>query len=82
MSNQDLLAEINDEILLCDGFDEAIIGYVEIFSKTIALYDKQKCIQILMERDNMTEEEAIDFFNYNIVGSYVGEHTPAFATFF
>jgi hypothetical protein len=82
MSNQDLLAEINDEILLCAGFDEAIIGYVEIFSKTIALYDKQKCIQILMERDNMTEEEAIDFFNYNIVGSYVGEHTPAFATFF
>ena len=27
----------------------------------------------------MTEEEAIEFFYYNIVGAYMGEHTPCFA---
>lgn len=77
-----MLSEIDSEILICDGFDEAIVGYVEVFSKIIALYDKEKCLSILMKRDGMTEEEAIGFFDYNVVGSYVGEHTPAFATFF
>jgi hypothetical protein len=27
----------------------------------------------------MTEEEAIEFFNFNQECAYVGEHTPAFA---
>ena len=80
MNNIDILYDVNPDIVFCDGFDEAIIGFVEIFSKTIALYDKQKCIDILINRDGMTEEEAIEFFEYNVTGSYVGEYTPAFAT--
>ncbi len=81
MNKVDVLSEINSEIVVFDGFDDAIIGYVEIFSKTIALYDKEKCIETLKSRDGMTEEEAIEFFDYNVVGSYAGEYTPAFATF-
>jgi len=27
---------------------------------------------------NMTHEEAMEYFDFNVVGSYVGEHTPAF----
>jgi hypothetical protein len=80
LNNIDILYDVNPDIVFCDGFDEAIIGFVEIFSKTIALYDKQKCIDILINRDGMTEEEAIEFFEYNVTGSYVGEYTPAFAT--
>jgi hypothetical protein len=76
------LSEINPEILLCDGFEDALIGFVDVFNKTIALYDKQKCLDILIQRDGMTEEEAFEFFDYNVTGSYDGEHTPAFATFF
>ena len=26
----------------------------------------------------MTEEEAIDFYYYNVVGAYMGEYTPCF----
>ena len=26
----------------------------------------------------MTEEEAIDYFDFNVVGSWVGEETPIF----
>jgi hypothetical protein len=26
----------------------------------------------------MSKEEAIEYFEYNVVGSYVGEHTPSF----
>ena len=31
-----------------------------------------------MKRDKMTEEEAVEFFQHNVVGSYVGEKTPIF----
>lgn len=73
------LAEINESMILLDGFDEAIIGYVDRFGdETVALYDKDKVIEIL-SRD-MTYEEAIEYFDYNIAGTYLGHHTPAFAT--
>jgi hypothetical protein len=26
----------------------------------------------------MTDEEAIEFMEYNVIGAYVGEYTPAF----
>ena len=70
-----------DEILLADGFDEAFIGITEVFGRpSIANYDRDKCIRILMERDGMTEGDAIDYFNYNVTGAWVGETTPAFTT--
>jgi len=79
---REALSEIDPEILLADGFEDALIGHVQIFSKTAALYDRAKCIKILRKRDGMTEEEAEEFFEFNVAGAYVGEHTPAFATFF
>jgi hypothetical protein len=66
------------ETLIADGFDEAIIGIGRQFNKQLVIYDEDKCIQILMERDGMTDEEAIEFFEFNVVGAYVGEHTPVF----
>ena len=79
---KDKLMELtNEEILLCDGFEEALIGFINIFDKTISLYDKIMCIEILMKRDGMERQDAIEFFEYNVLGSYVGEYTPAFATF-
>jgi hypothetical protein len=75
------VAEIDPEILLADGFEDALVGYVEVFSKTVALYDREKCLKILEKRDKMTPEEAEEFFGFNVTGAYVGDHTPAFATF-
>ncbi len=80
MNIRDMLAEYDEEILCADGFDEAIVGVVHVGSNTVALYDMEKCIEILM-RDDMNYEEAYEFFIYNVLGSYVGEKTPAFAEF-
>ena len=66
------------EALVADGFDEAIIGVGRQFNTDIVVYDEEKCIKILMERDGMTDEEAEEFFEFNVVGAYVGEHTPIF----
>ena len=62
-----------------DGFDKAIMGMGQQFDRPDRLiYDYQKCVEILMKRDGMTEEEGIDFMIYNVVGAYVGEGTPIF----
>lgn len=79
---QEFIANMNEEALFADGFEDALIGYVEIFNKVIALYDREKCIDILMKRDGMDEEGAIEFFDFNVTGAYVGESTPGFATLF
>ena len=76
---KDYLAEFNEDMLFADGFDDALVGYVErIPLPTVACYDKKKCIEILMK--DMTSEEAEEYFDYNVAGSYVGENTPCFLT--
>lgn len=70
-----------DKILLADGFDDAFLGVVESFGVAPkACYDTVGCLDILMVRDNMTYDEAVEYFNYNVNQAYVGEHTPAFIT--
>lgn len=75
------IEEINPEALLCDGFDEAIIGMAErINLGPVVAYDVDKMIDIMIEHDGMTYEEAIEYFDYNILGSWMGENTPIFIT--
>ncbi len=42
------------------------------------VYDTRKCIECLIENDGMTEESANEYFEFNIVGSYLGPNTPTF----
>jgi len=63
-----------EEILKADGFDEAVIGIEEGSMRLI--YSVGKCIEILMIRDEMSLEDALDYFRYNVSGSYVGKKTP------
>jgi hypothetical protein len=60
------------EFLMADGFDEAIIGIHESTMRLI--YSVSRCIEILMR--DMTEDDAIEYFEYNVSGSYVGVMTP------
>ena len=49
-------------MLKADGFDAAILGIGSRCGKPdILIYDYNKCCDILMERDDMTREEAIEF---------------------
>jgi hypothetical protein len=68
-----------ESILLADGFDDAFLGIGRQFGKPFAVYDKQKCLEILQQ--DMSEEEANEYFSFNVDGSYVGEKTPIFLEF-
>jgi hypothetical protein len=61
-----------DEILKADGFDDAIIGIDD--SSMRLIYSVSKCIEILSQ--DMDEEDAIEYFEFNVAGAYVGEKTP------
>ena len=63
----------DEEILIADGFDDAVIGIDEKSMRLI--YSVEKCIEILMKQ-GMDMTEAIEYFEYNVSGSYVGEKTP------
>jgi len=69
---------MNEDLLLADGFEDAFLGIGQQFNKQFAIYDKEKCLQILVERDGMTQEDAIEYFDFNVTGAWVGESTPAF----
>ena len=63
----------DEEILKADGFDDAVIG-IEPGSMRL-IYSVTRCIEILIE-EGMTQEDAIEHFDFNVAGSYVGEKTP------
>lgn len=65
----------SNEIMIAEGFDEAIIG-IEEFSLRI-IYSVTKCLEII-EAMGMPEEDALEHFYYNVQGSYIGEKTPIF----
>ena len=69
------IEEANPDAMLADGLDDALAG---LDTKGRAIYFVSEIIGILMHRDGMTEEEAIDFFDFNIEGAYVGEYTPIY----
>lgn len=66
------------ETLTADGFEDALIGIGWQHTKALAVYDYDKCVGILIDRDDMTREEAVEHMEFNVVGSYVGEFTPIF----
>ena len=66
-----------EQMLLLDGFEEAFVGVVGGGAQSHKLcYDANKCIEIL-ERE-MDTEEAVEYFEFNVIGAYVGEYTPMF----
>lgn len=67
------------DILFCDGHDNAFIGLMWRFGHTapIAAYSRPTIIKNLMS-EGMTHDDAEEFFEFNIIGAWVGEGTPCF----
>jgi hypothetical protein len=63
-----------EDLLLVDGFDQAIIG-VEDGSMRL-IYSISKMMKVLMK--DMDEDEAWEYLEYNVLTAYVGEKTPIY----
>jgi hypothetical protein len=64
-------------MLIADGLDAAIIGVgARCGQPDIVAYNVEKVLEILVARDGMTYEEALEFYEFNIAGAWVGDQTP------
>jgi hypothetical protein len=71
---EDYLERASNIALKADGFDEAIIG---VSQQGLLIYDYMKCVHIMMS-EGESEQDAVDWMDYNVVNNYVGEGTPIF----
>ena len=70
-------------MLQVDGMSEALLGQMTMAKwednpYEVLVYSVDKIIEILIDRDGMTEEEAVEFFEFNIEGAYMGGMTPVY----
>lgn len=78
----------DEEIILFDNLDAAFIGIGgQQYKQPVAIYDSDKCIEILTEQftedcgdDDDPLVMAIEWFGYNTQGSWIGESTPVTMT--
>jgi len=82
--DDEMLEEIHhdEEVVVLNGFEDAFLGFAERndFADAVACYDKTVVIQILVNKHGLSDIEAIDFFESNVLGSWVGNSTPVFVT--
>ena len=67
-----------EEVVVMDGYDDCVVGILERFgTEPLIVYDKDKVIEKLVT-EGLTLEEAVEFYEYNQLGSWVGDRTPGF----
>lgn len=70
-----------EETVIMPEFEEALIG---ITTDNKAVYDYSKIVEVLVERDKMTTEEAVEYVDYNVLRAipYMGEYCPVVINLF
>ena len=71
-------SEVPEGALLLEEFEDALVGYGFQFSYPIAVYSRKRCIEILMDDGIIDYEDAMEYFDFNVAGAYMGESTPVF----
>ena len=67
----------DSDLIKADGLDDAVIGVVETYEGQKIAYDYDKCIKIF-QKQGMSLDVAREYFDFNVVGNYVGAKSPVF----
>tara|TARA_R110002020_G_scaffold103752_3_gene243107 strand:- start:16832 stop:17086 length:255 start_codon:yes stop_codon:yes gene_type:complete len=70
--------EYGEDYLFADGFDAAIVGVSIGFDSGRVVYSARQMVEILVQEEGFTEEEAWEYLDFNTFGAYVGEQTPIY----
>lgn len=72
------VAERAEGSILYKGFDSAIVGIAQRCAQPpLVVYNLDRMVRVLVERDGMSEEDAREYIEFNIAGAWLGERTPA-----
>jgi hypothetical protein len=71
-----------EDVITVDGMEQELIGYGDTFLSSgitkVAVYDGDACIAALMKEQKWDIDEAMEFFQFNVLGSFLGEGMPVF----
>jgi hypothetical protein len=74
---QQWIRDLDEDALIYDGLDAAVIGMGHRCGQPpTVVYDHERIVRVLVERDLVTEEEAVEWIDHNIIGGWIGERTP------
>ncbi len=74
---RDFIDTMAEGAIILDGFEDCIIGITEEYGcGPRLLYSVNSIIKKLME--DMSEEDALEYYQYNILGGHFGEQNPIF----
>lgn len=71
------------DVLTLDGFEDCVVGaslttgFFYEDEQPRLVYDAEKIVKKLM-LDGISREDAEEYFQFNIIGAYVGKKTPMF----
>ena len=69
-----IMADSNPLALCPTDFEKAIIGVAVNKGALVYVISSKKCVERL--KMSMSEEDAWEYFDYNIAGNYMGNNTP------
>jgi hypothetical protein len=75
--NKDKYIDLADGAVMLDGFDDCLIGVSESFGEEPRLIYSKKQIICKLSKE-MSNEDAIEYYYYNIVGGHFGTQNPIF----
>lgn len=82
-------ADLPPEVLVLEPratYDSAVIGYTDTpkdhwprkGGATVAVYSRRKCLDALTKVEGMPYEDAVEWYEFNTSGAWIGEGTPVF----
>jgi hypothetical protein len=72
------LTYFDESVILADGFELAFLGCGYSYAGSYAIYHMGNSIDILIQRDGMSFDEAEEYIEYNVLGAFVGDRMPVF----
>jgi hypothetical protein len=69
---RDRIRETYSETIFWDNLDGAIIG---VSTDGRVVYSMERMLEYF-QSTGMSEDESIEYVDFNILGAYIGEHTP------
>lgn len=73
---EELAESLGVEFVNLDGLESAIVGYCHHENAYRLVYSRERIIRKLMRQDGMSEDDATEYAEFNILGAYFGETTP------
>jgi hypothetical protein len=70
----------NKTTLKAEGFDDCVVGIGSRMDNDvpIIIYDYDKCVKTLAEKNSMSLEDAMEYMDFNVTGAWLGDGTPMF----